>query len=780
MRDVPFQTGGPLPYDSPVYVDRKADQVALRHLHQMHYLQLTEPRQQGKTSLIYRLRSKLSDGGYVFVYVDAEGLEPGNYPDWYAALTRRLITQLECSPELRSCFSEDCPLHSLAWRECLAHVARAGQRKSKRIVIALDEIGSVPAEWAESFFRVLREAYVVREVEPYFKHITFILAGAFDPRDLIADSKISPFNVAQRVHLEDFTSDELGQLVAHLELPTPRVLRVADRLAYWTDGQPYLAQKVCSYLAESEDAVDAGAVDDAVGHFFREDTNHLPRIATDLKADDELLDYARSVIAGKVRFSPAVNPAHFQLAHVIGVIKPDEHGFCRIRNRMYEQALAEIGALPDTNPDEEIQLQPQDEFQYDAFISYSHHDSVWVRDTLLPHLEGEGLRICIDFRDFELGAPSLVNMENAVDRSRKTLLVLTPNWVASEWTEFEALLIQTRDPAGRGRRILPLMVQRCELPARLAVFTYLDLTDPAEFDFQMRRLAAAIRSAPQPPVQTTVVRVQEPVPHARSMVGDFNHKRGLAALGESLAQTDVETRLSFTVLESRMLENLQDERDYGINETIRSERARITRELNRLALTHLEHSFNDLCRAKEETHAAFRPKPESTQPLPASQPVSSEIPDLRLLAAGSSGEQLASRLEFSIPPHDPAKKLAHGVEFRLYLDNPRPTMARYVEIDMRVTSDTDSFWMYGYKNEPFLIEESPRPWKITLSDAYIRCCFKGGADFVCHSEVQQDLGLVKMLIPYGQPNTTVTFGYCILAEGCKSEGGFVIALKPER
>ncbi len=132
---------------------------------------------------------------------------------------------------------------------------------------------------------------------------------------------------------------------------------------------------------------------------------------------------------------------------------------------------------------------------YDAFISYSHKDGDWVQHTLLPPLERAGLRICIDERDFEVGAPSVVNMENAVERSRKTLLVLTPAWVASEWTAFESLLIQTKDPIGRARRILPLLVKRCQLPDRLAIFTYLDLTKPAELDAQMKRLVAAIGHA---------------------------------------------------------------------------------------------------------------------------------------------------------------------------------------------------------------------------------------------------------------------------------------------
>jgi len=263
-----------------------------------------------------------------------------------------------------------------------------------------------------------------------------------------------------------------------------------------------------------------------------------------------------------------------------------------------------------------------DTYRYDVFISYSHEDSAWVRDTLMPCLEGEGLRVCIDFRDFEVGAPSLVNMENAVERSRKTLLVLTPNWVSSEWTEFEALLIQTRDPAGRGRRILPLMVQPCELPPRLEVFTYLDLTDPAQFDFQMRRLVAAIRSAPQPPAPARAALAPRPAPSARLRARGFSHERGLAALGEHLAQAAVEIRLSFAVLESRLLDNLQDERLYGTSETIRSERARIVHELNNLALTHLSRSFNELCGAYrgESMHDIAQPALEEPLPAPTLPP----------------------------------------------------------------------------------------------------------------------------------------------------------------
>ena len=38
-------------------------------------------------------------------------------------------------------------------------------------------------------------------------------------------------------------------------------------------------------------------------------------------------------------------------------------------------------------------------------------------------------------------------MENAVATSRHTLLVLTPAYLASEWTMYEQILTQTQDPS---------------------------------------------------------------------------------------------------------------------------------------------------------------------------------------------------------------------------------------------------------------------------------------------------------------------------------------------
>lgn len=153
-----------------------------------------------------------------------------------------------------------------------------------------------------------------------------------------------------------------------------------------------------------------------------------------------------------------------------------------------------------------------DKYKYDAFISYSHHDKDWVQGWLLPRLKQAGLRICVDFRDFEPGLPSLVNMENAVERSRRTLIVLTPEWMASEWATFESLLIQTDDPAGRQRRMIPLLLKPCTPPKRIAMLTYLDFTQASEMESQIARLVAAVKTTPEVPAPARAGRLAVPTP----------------------------------------------------------------------------------------------------------------------------------------------------------------------------------------------------------------------------------------------------------------------------
>jgi len=163
---------------------------------------------------------------------------------------------------------------------------------------------------------------------------------------------------------------------------------------------------------------------------------------------------------------------------------------------------------------------------YDLFLSYAKPDEDWASDWLLPGLEAAGLRVLTP-DDFDLGVAELVNLERAVTRSRHTLLVLTPAWGADPWRAFEALLVQIQDPAGLlYRRTLPLLLQPCTPPRRLAMLSYADFTEPAQQEAQLARVVAAVRGELRlPEVGPPLARLLGPSVSAcyqlRAPVGDF-------------------------------------------------------------------------------------------------------------------------------------------------------------------------------------------------------------------------------------------------------------------
>ncbi|XP_065591753.1 toll-like receptor 6 [Cyrtonyx montezumae] len=77
--------------------------------------------------------------------------------------------------------------------------------------------------------------------------------------------------------------------------------------------------------------------------------------------------------------------------------------------------------------------------QFHAFISYSERDALWVKNELIPSLEkGEGsVRLCQHERNFIPGKSIVENIINCIEKSYKSIFVLSPNFVQSEWCHYE-------------------------------------------------------------------------------------------------------------------------------------------------------------------------------------------------------------------------------------------------------------------------------------------------------------------------------------------------------
>jgi|CXWL01.1.fsa_nt_gi hypothetical protein len=130
-----------------------------------------------------------------------------------------------------------------------------------------------------------------------------------------------------------------------------------------------------------------------------------------------------------------------------------------------------------------------EEFKFDAFISYSHSDREFA-ELLLKALEKRGLKVAIDYKDFSVGAPVLREMNRLILTSRHIIIVLSPDFLRSEWTEFEVVTAQAIDPSSYQRKIIPVMHRDVKLPSRLNHLVSLDFTKT--FDVPFEKLTKAI------------------------------------------------------------------------------------------------------------------------------------------------------------------------------------------------------------------------------------------------------------------------------------------------
>jgi formylglycine-generating enzyme required for sulfatase activity len=121
-----------------------------------------------------------------------------------------------------------------------------------------------------------------------------------------------------------------------------------------------------------------------------------------------------------------------------------------------------------------------------------------VEGYLLDALERAGAR-CLTEAAFELGVPRLLEFERAVQQSRRTLLVLSPAYLAENFAQFTDLLTQHYGLETATWPVIPLILAPdLKLPPRLAMLIALDATDPAGWPAAIERLCAVLRRPVQP------------------------------------------------------------------------------------------------------------------------------------------------------------------------------------------------------------------------------------------------------------------------------------------
>eukprot|EP00058_Branchiostoma_floridae_P009853 XP_002595341.1 hypothetical protein BRAFLDRAFT_87578 [Branchiostoma floridae] len=113
--------------------------------------------------------------------------------------------------------------------------------------------------------------------------------------------------------------------------------------------------------------------------------------------------------------------------------------------------------------------------KYHVFFCYSSADGPCVED-MVQKLESDenGFKCCFHERDFPLGEDIFKNMARSIEESQKTVFVLSPDFVKSRWCEFEMQMAMGKNITEENKKVIPVMLRKCDLPYFLRHRTYLE------------------------------------------------------------------------------------------------------------------------------------------------------------------------------------------------------------------------------------------------------------------------------------------------------------------
>ncbi len=244
-----YTLGGNVSADNKMYVQREADQALYDGLKRGEFCYVLNARQMGKSSLRVRVVQRLQAEGVACVNVDVTeiGSQEATQQEWYAGIINIIASELELTDfDLNSWWQ----LHGL-----LSPVQHLSQffdhilsERSENIVIFVDESDAIQ-RFGQDFFALIRACYNRRSDNSVYQRLTFAILGVASPGDLIADRKLTPFNIGVAIELTGFQLDEAMVLANGLGVTEPET--VLRWVLEWTGGQPFLTQKLCRLISQS-------------------------------------------------------------------------------------------------------------------------------------------------------------------------------------------------------------------------------------------------------------------------------------------------------------------------------------------------------------------------------------------------------------------------------------------------------------------------------------------------------------------------------------------------
>lgn len=115
----------------------------------------------------------------------------------------------------------------------------------------------------------------------------------------------------------------------------------------------------------------------------------------------------------------------------------------------------------------------------DFFISYNQSDKAWA-EWIAWELEAEGYTAILQAWDFRPGRNFVLEMHKAAKLAKRTIAVLSPDYLTSQFTAPEWAAAFQQDATGAESLLVPVLVRPCKPEGLLGPITYIDLVDLPE------------------------------------------------------------------------------------------------------------------------------------------------------------------------------------------------------------------------------------------------------------------------------------------------------------
>lgn len=125
------------------------------------------------------------------------------------------------------------------------------------------------------------------------------------------------------------------------------------------------------------------------------------------------------------------------------------------------------------------------------FLSHNHKDKAFVRK-FATDLDVHGIKYWLDEAEIKIGDSLIEKIREGIDSVDYFAAILSPNSVDAPWVVNELDVAMNYQINGKPIKVLPILLQKCELPGFLVGKLYADFQDENFYEDSFRKLVESM------------------------------------------------------------------------------------------------------------------------------------------------------------------------------------------------------------------------------------------------------------------------------------------------